>query len=57
MSGPPLVSAVNLLTPVELANGLAIDIAVEAVAHIESKHKKEFVTLNSADLKNINHFA
>ena len=57
VSGPPLVSAVNLRTPVELENGLAIDIAVEAVEHIESKHKKEFVISNSADLTNINNFA
>ena len=51
VSGPPLVSAVNLRTPVELGNGLAIGIAVEAAALTENKLKKEFVTLKS--VKNI----
>ena len=46
VSGPPLVSAVNLRTPVVLGNGLATDIAVEAAALTENKLKKEYVTLN-----------
>ena len=49
VSGPPLVSAVNLRTPVELGNGLAIGIAVEAAALTENKLKKEFVTLDSVE--------
>ena len=56
MSGPPLVSAVNLPTPVVLGNGLATDIAVEAAALTENKPKKDFVISNFVDLETIDNF-
>jgi hypothetical protein len=46
VSGLHSMSAVNLRTHVELANGLATGIAVEAAALTENKLKKEYVTLN-----------
>ena len=51
MSGPPLVSAVNLPTPVVLGNGLAIGIAMEAAALTENKPKTDCVISNFVDLK------